>query len=280
MGTERDEMSPESGKMYDKNDVVIDYTEIIKGHSVLEIQRGNVPGFSFVHKFGAGSVTTVIAPVSPVNKYETPTAAVTLEFVSDDANDTSAGTGAREVTVTGLNAAWEEVDVVVVTNGLTAVTLGTDLIRVYRWRVSKSGTYANATTGSHAGNLTLRVSGGGTIWDTIVNTPLATGQSQIGSYTIPAGFTGYLYGKVQFTDTSKTADVYMFQRPNADVVVAPYTGIFRVIEREVGLQGGFDHHFAAPKGPFVGPCDIGFMAKVTTGSAEISVEFELLLVAD
>ena len=54
----------------------------------------------------------------------------------------------------------------------------------------------------------------------------------------------------------------------------------RITEREIGVQGGFDHHFAVPKGGHVGPCDIGFMAKVASGTASLSVEFELLLIDD
>ncbi|MCK4830168.1 hypothetical protein KA005_81370 [bacterium] len=239
---------------------------------------GELENYSVVHKFGAGAVTATLAPVSTLNKYETPTAAVSLEVVSDDANDTSGGTGARKVTVVGLNAAWEEVSQAVTMNGLTPVALATPLIRMYRWYVSESGTYASATAGSHAGNLTIQVSGAGASWDQIVNTPLATGQSQIGAYTIPAGKIGYLLGKLIFTDTSKVADVYMYKREKADDVVAPYTGIMRITEREVGIQGGFDHHFKLPKAGFVGPCDLGFMAKVPSGTAEMSVEFELLIV--
>jgi len=38
--------------------------------------------------------------------------------------------------------------------------------------------------------------------------------------------------------------------------------------------------FKAPKGPFVGPCDIGFMAKVSLTTGQTSCEFELLLIED
>lgn len=248
-----------------------------------EVVKGNVPGHSIVHKFGAGTVTTTLAPISQLNKYETPTTAQALEIVSDNAADAQNGVGAREITVVGLNASWAEVTQVIsthATDGTIAVAVPTSLVRVYRWFVSSSGAYATATTGSHSGNLTIRGAGGGTTWDTIAATPFPTGQSQIGSYTIPTGYKGYILGKTVFTDTSKTADVYMFRRDNADDVTTPYSGIMRLIEREVGVAGGTDHHFIAPKNALVGPCDMGFMAKVISGSADMSVEFELLLVQD
>ena len=109
-----------------------------------EVAKGNVPGHSLVHKFGATDAGTTMAPVTVSGFYRVPTAATALEFVSDDANDDAAGTGAREVTVVGLDENWAEVTQTVVTDGLTPVALGTDLIRLYRWYVSSSGTYASS----------------------------------------------------------------------------------------------------------------------------------------
>lgn len=246
----------------------------------LEISKGNVPKHSIVHKFGAGSIGTTVSPVSTTGDYPCPTTAVSLEIVSDSANDTSAGTGAREVTITGINASWAEQTITVATNGTTAVVVSGTWLRVHRWYVSQSGTYATGATYSHAGNLTLRVAGAGATWTTIPTTPIPVGQSQIGCYTIPTGYKGYLLSKSVYTDSSKTADIFFFQRPNANDTTAPYTGTLRLVEREIGVTGGYFHPFASPKPPFVGPCDVGFMAKVATGTADVSVEFELLLVQD
>lgn len=253
---------------------------IINRDFYLSVARGLIPKHSLVHKFGANSLTTTLNPITQSGFYRTPTTATALEFVSSDANDTSAGTGAREVTVIGLNGSWQEVTQTVTTNGTTAVALGTNLIRLYRWYVSSSGTYATQSTGSHAGTLTIRESGGGATWSTIGIAPFPTGQSQIGSYTIPTGYTGYLLSKNIFVDSTKEADIYFFQRPLANDVSSPFSGAMRLFEREVGVTGGFELKTVAPKGPFVGPCDLGFMGKTSTGTAEVSVEFELLLVQD
>lgn len=249
----------------------------------LDVARGLIPKHFIVHKFGAGSITTALAPVTQTNAYQTPTAAVALELVSDNVADAQNGVGAREITVTGLDANWDELIQVVsthATDGTIAVSIPTSLIRVYRWFVSSTGTYASSTAGSHVGNLSVQVSGGGTVWDTIPALPFPAGQSQIGAYTIPTGFTGYLVGKLVYTDTGKTADIYFFQRNNADDVSTPFSGAMRIVEREIGIQGGFDHHMILPKNGFVGPCDLGFMGKVTSGTADISVEFEILLIQD
>jgi hypothetical protein len=47
-----------------------------------------------------------------------------------------------------------------------------------------------------------------------------------------------------------------------------------------GVAGGSIETFGGidiPFGPYVGPTDIGFMAKVTSGTATVSVEFEVVV---
>ena len=250
----------------------------VKNDFKYDVSQGSVAGETIIHKFGAGSVGTTLAPVTQSGFYRTPTTAVALEFVSDDVDDNSAGTGAREITYSCLDASWLEVTGTLATNGTTAVALPDSCTRLYRWSVSASGSYSSGSVGSHEGILTIRESGGGDIWSIIPNLPFPVGQSQIGAYPIPADKTGYLLGKTVFTDTAKVADVYFFQRPNADDVTAPYSGIMKIVEREVGVTGGFNHHFAIPKNGIVGPADVGFMALVSSGTADMSVEFELLIV--
>lgn len=244
----------------------------------LDIAEGKVPKHEIIHKFGAGNVGTSLVPITQSGVYNTPSAVVSLEIVSDNANDTAAGSGAQEVEIEIINSAWEREIITVELNGTTAVALGTAAFRLHRWGVSRSGTYANALAGSHTGNLTIRVVGGGATWSTIPNSPFPVAQSQIGAFPIPAGYKGYLIGKLVFTDTSKTADLYMFNRENADDVVPPYSGIMKITEREIGVTGGFGHHFTVPKFLGIGPCDTGFMAKVSSGTADVSVEYELLLI--
>ncbi len=245
---------------------------------LIEVAQGNVPNHAIVNKFGASLVGTTLQPITNSGTYQTPTTAQALELVSDDANDNVAGTGAREVTVEGLDGNWNEVTQTVVPNGTTAVALGTNLTRLYRWYVSQSGTYATDVAASHAGNLTIQASGGGTVWSSIPITPTALGQSLIGVYSVPTGKTAYLLSKNIFTDSGKTADVFFFYRGSADDVTAPYTGTFRLIQREIGVAGGIVLTSIPPKGPFVGPCDIGFMGVTAVATDDISVEFSLLVV--
>jgi len=258
-------------------------TELRKTDFYTEVAKGNVDKHSLVHKFGAGNVGTTITPVTNSLTYQTPTTAQSLELVSDNVADAQNGVGAREITIIGLNSAWEEVSLTVnthATDGTIAVALGTDLIRLYRWYVSSSGTYATDVATSHQGELTIQASGGGTVWSTIHDSPITSGQSEIGNYTIPINKTGYLLSKKVSIEGTKQIDLYFFQRPHADDVTTPYSGTFRLVEHEVGLTGVLFTRLASPNGPFVGPCDVGFMASVSSGTSQVSVEFELLIVDD
>lgn len=245
-----------------------------------EVALGRVPGHRLVHTFGAAELDTTLRPITLGQVYRTPTTPVTLEVLSDNANDTATGSGAQSVWVEGLDSNWQRTQFEVELNGVTPVTLPTALFRLYRWAVYRSGTYAGQSQGSHAGTLTMRVSGAGDLWSVLTTDPFPIGQSEVGIFTVPAGETAFLWSKNVFVDTSKTANVYFFQRPNADDVVPPYSGTMQLFEKEIGVKGGFSLRTQFAKGPYVGPCDLGFMGLVSVGTAEASVEFELMLVED
>jgi hypothetical protein len=243
-----------------------------------QVALGLISGYSVARIAGHSLATTTLSPVTESLVYSTPTAAAALEFVSSSVNDTSAGSGAREVTVVGLDSNWAEVTQTVTTNGTTAVALATNLIRLHRWYVSSSGSYATSGTSSHVGTLTIRVSGAGATWSQIaLSGSYGLGASEIGFITIPLNKTAYILSKNVILESAKTADVFLFQRPLANDVTTPYPAM-RLIERVVVLAGMSNELLPNPVGPFVGPCDLGFMAKTAAGTCETSVSFSLLVV--
>lgn len=245
----------------------------------LSVALGEIDNVSSIHKFGSGTIGTNYQIISSSGVYMVPTSPVSLEFVSSDSEDTYLGIGAREITIEVINSLWEREVITINTSGTTAVPLPIDVLRVTKWYVSSSGSYANPPTSiSYQGDLEIRELGNGPTWTQILNSPTTTGQSQIGAYTIPKGKTAYLLSKSIFSDTTKTADIYFFFRDNSDDVTAPYDGARRIIEREVGLSGGYNIDFTVPKGPYVGPAEIGFFGAVSQGNSDVSVEFELLLI--
>jgi len=242
-----------------------------------KVAAGEVPGVSRFDKFGAGSIGTSLVPISGASTYKTPTSATALEFISTSTNDGVGGSGAREISVIGLDANFLEITQTLTTNGTTPVPLTTDLTRLYRWGVVESGSYANETVGSHVGDMSIQEVGSGPIWDTIQSTPFPSGRSHIGAYSIPTGKTGFLISKRITVDSLKTVNVYFFAREKIDDVTSPYTGIMQLIERDFGLSGTSDVIIAIPKGPFVGPADIGALAQSVVGTAEVSINFNILL---
>ncbi len=246
---------------------------------LIEVQKGNVPGHSIVNKFGHGNMGTTISPVSTGLVYRTPTIPIALEFVSSDANDTADGIGAREITYIGIGADYKQTSFTIATNGETPVPLPTSLIRLYRWFVSASGTYATAIAGSHAGTLTTRVAAAGETWATIDFTPFPFGQSEIAVFTIPDGERAFIVQHNISVDTSKSVDIYLFSRSGIDVITAPFTSM-KIVSHYVGLSGDNPSSFRAPIDSFDARTDVGYMGMVSVGTANVSIHFAILLIQD
>jgi hypothetical protein len=223
------------------------------------------------------AVGTSFVPISRGGIYQTPTTATALEILSSDANDTAAGSGARTVTIVGLNSSWAEVSQTVSMNGTTAVAVPTSLLRVSRVFVATSGTYATQSAPSHVGTLTLRVSGGGATWAIVYATDFPRGSSQIGAYTVPSGKTALIFPHYIAVEANKPAFTVFFHRCNADTVAAPYSAMLAA-EELGGIEGIVNiADFNTPRGPFVGPCDVGYLTRLTTGTGEVSINFEMIV---
>lgn len=251
----------------------------------LDVARGLQSGFTTVKKFGRNSsIGTTFAPISLGGVYNTPQSgsATTLRVkAGGNANDTAAGSGAREITLIGLDENFNEVTETLATAGASASSATTTTFtRLYRLFVSASGTYSTSAAGSHSADIVIENGSGGTDWATIDSTNFPKGQSEIGAYTIPAGKTGYVKLRDVSIESTKTMDLIFFSRANADETAAPYTAM---IAQSVvsGVAGGSIETFGGvdiPFGPYVGPCDIGFMGRVASSTAAAAVEFEIFLI--
>jgi len=263
-----------------------DYENTVIGNDYLEIAQGNVEGHSIIHKFGQyNTVGTSFTPVARLGLYNTLKAseATTLRIkAGGHANDTAAGDGAREVTLEGIDETGALCSETVATNGASASTATTTtFIRLFRFYVSASGTYATASAGSHAGLITIENGAGGTDWGEISFADFPRSQSEIGAYTIPVGYTGYLISAYGFCDATKITDLIMFKREDILGASAPYEAM-KVVFEERSEGGAFTAEISAPirLNSNSNGCDIGFMAKVSAQSAEVEVDFEIILIAD
>lgn len=150
----------------------------------IEVARGAIPGYTSMQIGGNNnSVGTTFEDVWDVGGlFVYPTSGETWEVVSDDANDTSAGTGARTVRISGLDENYVEQTESVTMNGTTpVVTTRTDWFRITSVFVVLSGSGQTNT-----GEIITRVSGGGT-----TRSLIQTGLSRTfnGFFTVPANKT-------------------------------------------------------------------------------------------
>ena len=250
-----------------------------------EISRGNITGYSTVHKFGRNSaVGTTIVPICDGGNYQTPTSAQSIEFVSSSASDALNSTGMHELTIVGLDAtgALQTTSTAAhATDGTTAVSVSGTWIRIFRAYVSSSGAYATQTTPSQIGAITIRTASGGSTWLTIptVATGFGAGQSLCGAYTVPLGYTAYILDSSVHVDANKNADIFFFKRENILDTSSSYSGVMRLQSVQLGITGGYNFNHRTNEA-YAALTDIGFMGVVSSGTADISCEFELLLVAD
>ena len=173
----------------------------------LNVSRGKVRGASHIIKFGEnldvdGSMETIW---DAGGLYTYLTSAGVLTVTSTDGDDAAAGTGARTVTVEGLDANYNLVsETLTVGGGAGSV----EFFRVFRAFVATSG-----TSGTNEG--TISIAQGVTTLAQIrtVGSPTATGLGQtfMSIYTVPAGYTGYIY-QLDVSTAKADGDVFLMKR--------------------------------------------------------------------
>ena len=167
--------------------------------STFQIQLGNVTGFELLAVGGQNfNVGTTFTDLTPSGGNQTlPTSAETWEIVSTDANDASAGTGARTVFVASLDEDYVEQSTTVTLNGTTPVTLANTHLRSRNAIVITAG---SGSSNTNIGDLIIQVSGGGT---ERMRLPSGIGDCKSLIFTVPAGKTALLQHFTLFTKKNK-----------------------------------------------------------------------------
>lgn len=157
----------------------------------LQVSRGQIQGHRNVTVFGFNpDVDTTQVSVWPLPSLITfPASALQMTVSSSSANDTSAGTGARTIVVQGLDANYNEVTETVTMSGQTAVTMTASLLRVNYAYVATAGSGNSAAGDIYIGTGTVTAGVPATVYDVI---KFDYNNTTTGSYTIPAGYTGYV----------------------------------------------------------------------------------------
>lgn len=249
---------------------------------LIEVARGNVLGATIVHKFGrngdvANGTSEDISSQGGI--YAWPQSPMTLEAISTSVNDDSGGTGARVITVQGLDENFNAVEEDITMNG-TSVSVATTatFIRVNRAFVKNAGTYSKTDAGGNVGTITVRIESAGATQIIIeIEGALQIGQSQVARYTVPNGKTAYLLSSSLNVESTKTADIFCWQRQGADIVSAPFTAK-RLVFQFDAISGSAEFNPDSPSGPFPEKTDIWFSAFANSANTKVEADFELLVI--
>jgi hypothetical protein len=170
-----------------------------------QVAQGLVAGYSIVNMSGENPDVDSAAyedlwyegGVQPF-----PAAALQMTVSSSSTSDTSAGTGARTVLIQGVDANYEAISETVTMNGQTAVTTAASFLRVNKMATLTVGTgLVNAGT-VYIGTGVVTAGVPATIYNTM---PVGLNNSLSFSYTVPAGYTGYLlYSRLTVGQASGT----------------------------------------------------------------------------
>ena len=157
----------------------------------LQVARGQITGHRSVVIFGYNpDVDTSRVTVWPYTGIlPLPAAALQLKVSSSDANDTANGTGARTVFVAGLDANYNEISEIVTLNGQTEVLTTQSFLHINNAYVATAGSTLSAAGDIYFGTGTVTAGVPATVYDLI---KYDYNQRITGSYTIPAGYTGYV----------------------------------------------------------------------------------------
>lgn len=169
-----------------------------------------------------------------------PSSAGTVSVVSNNAADTSAGTGAQTVQIVGWDDNWELATETVTLNGTTPVSTSGSFWRVIRARVLSAG-----STGSNVGALTVSLGGNVAtyMWPTL-------GASSSPHFTVPPDHVGYIY------DWSVSGSMAQINYGAAYLMARPSGEVFYEVEKSVFVDASSPRAGSGPVGVFEAGTDL------------------------
>lgn len=225
----------------------------------LQVSRGLIPGHKRVLKFGYnGEVQNVEETVWDLGGlYAYPSSAVTLTATSSS----GATDSGIEVTIQGVDTNYNELSEAVTLDGSGTATTTGSFLRVYRAFVSGSTSSAGS----------IDITNGGT---TYANIAVAEQQTLMSLWTVPAGYTAYLFqiDATAFTvQNNKVATVRMLTRE--------FNGVFRTQNKFDLFEGSYHQDITCPQ-PIPEKTDIEFRAIADSSNADLRVAatFDILYI--
>lgn len=206
----------------------------------LQVSRNQIQGHKTLFKFGNnadinGSLETIW---SQGGLYAYPAAASVMKVSSSSTDDAAAGTGARTVVVSGLDANYNEISETVELNGQTEVTTTSSFLRVFRAYVATAGSGGTAAGTIYVGTGTVTLGVPANVFAVIT---LGANQTQMALWTVPAGYTLYIYGGTFSASSANTTHTVLGQ-----FLFRPLGGVFRNVADVTVASEAFRYDWEIP----------------------------------
>ena len=206
----------------------------------LQVARGQITGHKTIFKFGNnpdinGSLETIW---SRGGLYVYPTSAIQMKVSSSSADDAALGTGARTVSVQGLDQNYNEVAETITLNGQTEVLTTNTFIRVFRAFVITAGSGETAAGTIYVGTGTVTAGVPATVYAEIA---LGDNQTTMATWTVPAGYTFFVY-RGTFSASSNNVSQYILGK----FMFRPFGGVFRNAADVTVNTGAIQYDFELP----------------------------------
>jgi hypothetical protein len=237
----------------------------------LQVARGQITGHStnLVSGISGGVGTSYTTVWSQNTVYAYLSAATVIKISSSSANDTSAGTGARTVSIYGLDGNYNQINETVTMNGQTAVNTVNSYLRVFHLAVvtAGSGEAAAGTIYAGTGAVTSGV-------PAVIYGAYTTGNGATAAiWTVPAGYTAFVTGYASgYSNATATAN------GTVSLTVRPFGSVFDTISQlrvSNGVQGWIAFQFPILVNE---KSDIEIRATSSAASAGVTAEFQVVYI--
>ena len=228
----------------------------------LNVSRGKVRGASQIHKFGATpsqSVNTTATiwdkedTLYPWSAFDTAGVLVAAQVGADD--------NGKVVTIQGLDDDFNLISETFTLSSSGTVTGTETFKRVYRGFISSGSDNVGQLNFSRGGTQVLRILAG-------------AGQTLMSVYTVPAGYTGYLYHGNSSAEGTAHGTGYMYARYNSVATAFRVAHAFEVN----GAGGPYDYKFSFPQEL---PEKTDIDVRITTGTSNngrFTASYDILLI--
>ena len=243
----------------------------------LQVARNQISFHKNIFKFGFNpDIDDALETVwAQGGLYSYLASASVLKVSSSSTADASAGTGARTVELFGLDTNYDEINETVTLNGQTSVNTTKEYLRINRMIVRSAGTGGANVGVIYAGTGTVTTGVPANVYAS-VNGVTGANQSLMSLWTVPAGYTAYLFQyDISNGTTSNTPAVCKLV-----LAVRPYGEVFQskdVKSLTTGMH--VEETFAVPiKIEEKSDIEVRALSSSNSVSFDVSAAFEIIYI--